>query len=130
MRAVPFMPYLNFAPSAWVLLLKIDGGAYRAGGKAMLDSEGNLWVGNSFTIGWQGQDSLSHGNATKFAPNGHPLSPMTTGFAGGGAADRTGARAIALGHRPAACGEIRQDRTVSGMSRDAKEPPSHCTAGD
>ena len=24
------------------------------------------------------------GNATKFAPNGRPLSPMTTGFAGGG----------------------------------------------
>src|SRR5262245_35557325 len=26
MRAVPFMPYLNFSPSAWVLPLKFDGG--------------------------------------------------------------------------------------------------------
>lgn len=84
MRAVPFMPYLSFAPSAWVLPLKFDGGGYRAGGKAMFDSEGNLWVGDNFTIGWQGQDSLWQGNATKFAPNGKPLSPMTTGFAGGG----------------------------------------------
>ena len=84
MRVVPFMPYLNFPPSAWVLPLKFDGGGYRAGGKAMFDSEGNLWVGDNFTVGWQGQDSLWQGNATKFNPNGKPLSPMTTGFAGGG----------------------------------------------
>jgi hypothetical protein len=84
MRAVPFMPYLSFPPSAWVLPLKFDGGGYRAGGKAMFDSEGNLWVGDNFTIGWQGQDTLWQGNASKFAPNGRPLSPITTGFAGGG----------------------------------------------
>jgi len=84
LRAVPFMPYLNWAPSAWVLPLKFDGGGYRAGGKAMFDSEGNLWVGDNFTVGWQGQDSLWEGHATKFAPNGKPLSPMTTGFTGGG----------------------------------------------
>ena len=84
MRAVPFMPYLSWAPSAWVLPLKFDGGGYRAGGKAMFDSEGNLWVGDNFTVGWQGQDSLWQGNASKFNPNGKPLSPITTGFAGGG----------------------------------------------
>jgi Streptogramin lyase len=78
------MPYLRFTPSAWVLPLKFDGGGFRAGGKAMFDSGGNLWVGDNFTVGWQGQDSLWQGNATKFAPNGHPFSPMTTGFAGGG----------------------------------------------
>jgi len=84
MRPVPYMPYLSFAPSAWVLPLKFDGGGYRAGGGAMFDSEGNLWVGDNFTVGWQGQDSLWQGNATKFDPNGKPLSPITTGFAGGG----------------------------------------------
>jgi hypothetical protein len=84
MRAVPYMPYLNFPPSAWVLPLKFDGGGYRAGGKAMFDSEGNLWVGDNFTVGWQGQDVLWQGNATKFDPNGKALSPITTGFAGGG----------------------------------------------
>ena len=84
LRPVPYMPYLNYVPSAWVLPLKFDGGGYRAGGKAMFDSEGNLWVGNNFSIGWQGQDSLWEGHATKFAPNGRPLSPMTTGFVGGG----------------------------------------------
>jgi hypothetical protein len=84
LRLVPFMPYLNRAPSAWVLPLKFDGGGYRAGGKAMFDSEGNLWVGDNFTVGWQGQDSFWQGNASKFNPNGKPLSPITTGFAGGG----------------------------------------------
>jgi hypothetical protein len=84
MRAVPFMPYLSFAPSAWVLALKFDGGGYRAGGKAMFDSEGSLWVGDNFTVGWQALDTLWQGNATKFNPNGKPLSPITTGFAGGG----------------------------------------------
>ena len=84
LRPVPYMPYLNFSPSAWVLPLKFDGGGYRAGGKAMFDSAGNLWVGDNFTIGWQAQDAFWQGNATKFDPNGKPLSPITTGFSGGG----------------------------------------------
>ena len=70
MLEVPYMPYLNWAPSAWVLPLKFTGGGYVAGGKCMFDSEGNLWVGDNFTVGWQGQDSLWQGHATKFAPNG------------------------------------------------------------
>jgi hypothetical protein len=84
MRGVPYMPYLSWAPTSWALALQFDGGGYRAGGKAMFDSEGNLWVGDNFSVGWQGQDSLWQGNATKFAPNGQPLSPITTGFTGGG----------------------------------------------
>jgi len=84
MLAVPFMPYLNWAPSAWTLPLKFTGGGYVAGGKCMFDSEGNLWVGDNFSVGWQGQDSLWQGHATKFAPNGRALSPITTGFTGGG----------------------------------------------
>jgi hypothetical protein len=84
LRAVPYMPYLNFAPSAWVLPLKFAGGGLRAGGKGMFDSEGNLWSGSNFTVGWQAQASLWQGNAAKFAPNGCPLSPKTTGFTGGG----------------------------------------------
>ena len=91
LRSVPFMPYLNTAPSAWVLPLKFDGGGYRAGGKAAFDSEGNLWVGDNFTIGWQASDALWQGHATEFAPNGRPLSPMTTGFAGGGMESTFGA---------------------------------------
>ena len=54
MLAVPYMPYLNWAPSAWVLPLKFTGGGYLAGGKCMFDSEGNLWVGDNFTVGLAG----------------------------------------------------------------------------
>jgi hypothetical protein len=84
LRPVPYMPYLNWQPSAWVLPLKFDGGGYRAGGKGGLDSDGNFWVGDNFSVGWQGQDSLWEGHATKFAPNGQALSPITGGFSGGG----------------------------------------------
>ena len=84
MRSCSIHAVLNVAPSAWVLPLKFGGGGYRAGGKAMFDSEGNLWVGDNFTVGWQGTDSLWQGNATKFNPNGKPLSPAITGFSGGG----------------------------------------------
>ena len=84
LRPVPYMPYLSFGPSAWVLPLKFAGGGLRAGGKGMFDSKGNLWSGSNFTIGWQADHNLWQGNAAKFAPNGQPLSPATTGFTGGG----------------------------------------------
>jgi streptogramin lyase len=84
LRPVPFMPYLSWAPSAWVLPLKFDGGGLSAPGKMMFDSQGNLWAGNNFIVGFQNQDALWAGNLSKFAPNGRPLSPMTTGFTGGG----------------------------------------------
>jgi hypothetical protein len=94
MRDTPFQPYLSVAPSAWVLALRFDGGGYRAGGKAMFDSDGNLWVGDNFTVGWQARDALWQGNATKFAPNGRAISPVTTGFAGGGMAGGTFGAAV------------------------------------
>jgi hypothetical protein len=84
LRPVPYMPYLNWQPSAWALPLTFDGGGYRAGGKGGFDSDANFWVGDNFSVGWQGQDSLWEGHATKFAPSGHALSPITNGFSGGG----------------------------------------------
>ena len=84
LRATPFMPYLSFAPGAWVLPLKFSGGGNAGGAKIMFDSEGNAWSGDNFLVGWQGHDDLWDGNLSKFAPNGRPLSPMTTGFTGGG----------------------------------------------
>jgi streptogramin lyase len=84
LRPTPFMPYLTWAPSAWVLPLKFTGGGLSAPGKMMIDSKGNVWAGNNFLVGAQNQDELWAGNLSKFAPNGRPLSPMTTGFTGGG----------------------------------------------
>ena len=84
LRPTPFMPYLTWAPSAWVLPLKFTGGGLSAPGKLAIDSQGNCWAGDNFIVGAQNQDSLWAGNLTKFAPNGQPLSPMTYGFTGGG----------------------------------------------
>jgi hypothetical protein len=84
LRPTPFMPYLTWAPSAWVLPLKFSGGGLSAPGKMMVDGKGNVWAGNNFLVGAQNLDELWDGNLSKFAPNGRPLSPMTTGFTGGG----------------------------------------------
>ena len=48
LRPTPFMPYLTWAPSAWVLPLKFTGGGLSAPGKMMIDSEGNLLGGRQF----------------------------------------------------------------------------------
>ena len=84
LRPVPRMPYLSFAPSAWVLPLKFGGGGLNAPGKIMFDGDGNAWTGVNFIVGSQASDDLWNGNLSKFAPNGKALSPETTGFQGGG----------------------------------------------
>jgi hypothetical protein len=84
LRPVPRMPYLSFAPSAWVLPLKFGGGGLNAPGKIMFDADGNAWTGVNFIVGSQASDELWDGNLSEFAPNGKALSPETTGFQGGG----------------------------------------------
>ena len=84
LRPTPLMPYLTFAPSAWVFPLKFTGGGLSGPGKLMFDSEGNAWAGDNFIVGAQNQDALWSGNLSKIAPDGKPLSPMTFGFTGGG----------------------------------------------
>jgi len=84
-RAVPYIPYLNFAPSAWTLSLVYAGGGLNSLGGIAIDGEGNLWADDNFLVGAQSTifDSFG-GGLSKIAPDGKPLSPMTTGFRGGG----------------------------------------------
>jgi hypothetical protein len=84
LRVTPYVPYLSFAPSAWVLPLKFGGGGLSGPGKIMFDGKGNAWTGDSFIVGFQSLDAFWNGNLSEIAPNGRPLSPMTTGFTGGG----------------------------------------------
>jgi len=84
-REVPFIPYLNFAPSAWTLSLVYAGGGLNSLGGIAIDGEGNLWADDNFLVGAQSTIYASFGGGlSKLAPNGRPLSPMTTGFRGGG----------------------------------------------
>jgi hypothetical protein len=61
LRPVPRMPYLSFAPSAWVLPLKFGGGGLNAPGKIMFDADGNAWTGVNFIVGSQASDDLWDG---------------------------------------------------------------------
>ena len=53
LRPTPFLPYLTFAPSAWVFPLKFAGGGLSAPGKLMFDSEGNAWAADNWLVGAQ-----------------------------------------------------------------------------
>jgi len=86
LRVTPFLPYLNFAPSAWVFPLRFSGGGLSGPGKLMFDSAGNAWIADNFTVGAQNLDASWTGNITEFAPNGKALSPSPLGFRGGGVA--------------------------------------------
>ena len=85
-RDTPYLPYLTFAPSAFVFPLKFTGGGVSGGGKLMIDSQGNAWVADNFTVGAQNQDASWTGGLSEFAPNGKALSPAPLGFRGGGLA--------------------------------------------
>jgi len=84
-RDVPHIPYLNYAPSAWTLSLVYAGGGLNPLGRIAIDGEGNLWADDNFLVGAQSTIYAGFGGGlSKLAPNGKPLSPMTTGFRGGG----------------------------------------------
>ena len=84
-RDVALIPYLYYAPSAWTLSLVYSGGGFYGVGGAAIDSEGNFWSNNNWLVGSQTTIYQQFGGGNgKFAPNGQPLSPMITGFSGGG----------------------------------------------
>jgi streptogramin lyase len=84
-REVPRIPYLNFAPGAWTLSLVYTGGGLNSLGGIAIDGEGNMWADDNFLVGSQSTIYQGFGGGiSKLAPNGKPLSPMTTGFRGGG----------------------------------------------
>jgi hypothetical protein len=84
-RAVPFIPYLSFAPSAWTLSLVYAGGGLNSLGGIAIDGEGNMWADDNFLVGAQSTIYGQFGGGiSKIAPNGLPLSPMTVGYRGGG----------------------------------------------
>jgi streptogramin lyase len=84
-RDVALIPYLFYAPSSWTLSLVYAGGGFYAVGGAAIDVEGNFWTNNNWMPGSQTTIYRQFGGGSgKFAPNGTPLSPMITGFSGGG----------------------------------------------
>jgi hypothetical protein len=84
-RGAPFTPYLVYAPDDFALSLCFSGGGDYANGRFMFDADGNLWSGQNWLPGSQsGVNKSTGGGVIKFSPNGIPLSPAITGFAGMG----------------------------------------------
>jgi hypothetical protein len=84
-RDVALVPYLFYAPSAWTLSLVYAGGGFSAVGGAAIDGDGNFWTNDNWLTDSQTTIYQQFGGGIgKFAPNGKPLSPMITGFRGGG----------------------------------------------
>ena len=82
---MPFVPYLQYAPEDFALILRFAGGGNYAPGRVMVDPEGNLWSGSNWMPGSQSSAELGiGGGVAKFGPNGATLSPPITGFTGAG----------------------------------------------
>jgi len=84
-RAAPFRPYLLFAPGAWTLALRYAGGGLSGLGGIAIDAEGDAWAANNQMAGSQStMFGGIGGTLSELAANGRPISPMTTGYSGGG----------------------------------------------
>lgn len=83
--AIPFRPYLLFAPGTWTIALRYAGGGLAGLGGIAIDGEGNAWAANNQMAGSQStMYGGIGGTLSELAPNGRPISPMTTGYTGGG----------------------------------------------
>jgi streptogramin lyase len=122
-RAVPFIPYLSFAPSAWTLSLVYAGGGLNSLGGIAIDGEGNMWADDNFLVGSQSTIYNNFGGGiSKIAPNGRPLSPMTVGYRGGGI-DGPGF-GIAIGADDKVWATSLAGKSISAFDRNTGKPLS------
>ncbi len=128
-RDVSLVPYLFYAPSAWTLSLVYSGGGFFAVGGAAIDGEGNFWTNNNWLVGSQTTifDQFG-GGIGKFAPDGTPLSPMITGYRGGGLDSPGWGIAISPDDKVWATNLI--GRTISVLDRETGQPLSPETGYD
>ena len=84
-NAAPFVPYLQYAPNDFALILRFAGGGNYAPGRVMLDADSDLWSGSNWMAGSQSSAVKGiGGGVAKFGPDGSTLSPPVTGFMGAG----------------------------------------------
>ncbi|MDN8615673.1 Vgb family protein [Variovorax ginsengisoli] len=75
------VPYLQYPPEDFALIVRFMGGGIYSPGKLAFDQEGNLWSGLNWMAG--AQNSLYQsigGGVVKLSPSGDTLSPSITGF--------------------------------------------------
>ena len=75
------VPYLQYIPDDFALIVRFTGGGIYAPGKLAFDKDGNLWSGMNWMPG--AQNSLYQsigGGVVKLSPSGKTLSPNIIGF--------------------------------------------------
>ena len=91
-RDTPFLPYLEWEPKDFALMVRLTGGGTYSPGRLMFDKRGQLWSGQNWMPGSQSNLTTSiGGGVVRLAPDGAALSPRLTGY------DRQGLDGIGWG---------------------------------
>ena len=81
--SAPYVPYLDYTPANFALMVRFDGGGLYAPGKLHIDPNGNIWSGQNWMPGSQSSVVKGIGGGlVKQDPAGKALSPAITGFNG------------------------------------------------
>ena len=91
-RNSSFLPYLEWEPKDFALMIRLTGGGTYSAGRLMFDDRGQLWSGQNWMPGSQSNLTTSIGGGViRLAPDGTALSPRLTGY------DRQGLDGIGWG---------------------------------
>ena len=91
-RNTSFLPYLEWEPKDFALMIRLTGGGTYSAGRLMFDDRGQLWSGQNWMPGSQSNLSTSIGGGViRLAPDGTAISPHLTGY------DRQGLDGIGWG---------------------------------
>ena len=91
-RNTSFLPYLEWEPKDFSLMVRLTGGGTYSPGRLMFDNRGQLWSGQNWMPGSQSNLSSSiGGGVVRLAPDGTAISPRLTGY------DRQGLDGIGWG---------------------------------
>ena len=91
-RDTSFLPYLEWEPKDFALMVRLTGGGIDSAGRLMFDDRGQLWSGQNWMPGSQSNLTTSIGGGViRLAPDGTALSPRLTGY------DRQGLEGIGWG---------------------------------
>jgi len=91
-RDTSFLPYLEWEPKDFALMVRLAGGGTFSPGRLMFDNRGQLWTGQNWMPGSQSNLSTSiGGGVVRLAADGTAMSPRLTGY------DRQGLDGIGWG---------------------------------
>ena len=80
-RDTSFLPYLEWQPKDFALMVRLTGGGIYSAGRLMFDDRGQLWSGQNWMPGSQSNlSSAIGGGVVRLAPDGTAISPPLTGY--------------------------------------------------